>query len=542
MSRKGLALFAAFILFGSIVMANGLGLGAPLAGGPLVSLPASTFPAMTRIPFYSYAPQDAAVTISDTNLKSALRAALGITGSTPLYKSDLAKLTGGLDLSGKKIKKVEGLQYCENITALNLSNNSISDLPSGFNKLLNLQSLNLDDNSFTKMPDSLFTIPKLASLSMRGNKITKVPDKINSLLLLTTLDLSGNDIDTVSANIQKLTALQYLSLARNKLREDKLPSQVCLLPALEVLDISGNTLDELPAQMVTMPKLTVLDVEGNILDELPAGLGNAPSLQKVYAARNRLKIIESTLLNGRITHLTLDVNRITDLPQGLAGKTFDTFTCEWNFIDMSESSEARKIADSVIAPTARNYLRQLKPMQVSAEFTATTTTVELSWQPLGDGTDGDGTWKVNEYQIYIDKDGSWQNVAGKQGTVAELDKLATHYVVAGLKANTPYKFQVGVEYSLDVNGQKVTHRIYVPVETTTLAEGATAAPTEASTPAPTVEETATADVPATPAATNPPAKAASNTLTIVLIIAAAVLLIGALIFGTMMWSRRSKRY
>lgn len=544
MSKKGLALFVALILFGSIIMVNGMGLGAPQENAPLFSLlPLITFPSITKIPYFSYTPLDAVVNIPDDKLKKALHDVTGIPAATPIYRSDLAKLSGGLDLTNKGIAKAEGLQYCENITDLKLTSNKLTDLPSTFNKLTSLQNLVLDDNKFTKMPDAVFTIPKLASLSMRNNDVTKIPDKISSLPLLTLLDLSGNAIDTISTKIQSLTKLQFLYLAKNGLKDTKLPKELFLLPVLETLDLSGNVLSELPSQLATMPKLAILNVEGNILDELPAGLGNAPSLQQVFAARNRLKIIEPSLLNGKITNLTLDVNRITDLPQGLAGKTFDSFSIEWNFIDMTDGSDARKIADSINAPSGKSYLRQLKYV-ASPQFQATSTTVTLMWQPLQDGSDGDSSWKVSKYQIYLDKNGSWVNLAGKQATIADLDKLANQYVITGLKSNTTYKFQLGVEYTLTLNGLKVTHRFYTPVDAKTLSDSAQAAVT----PAPTdTMETAIATTaeptqpqPSATAVTAKPA-GASNTLVIVLIVVIALLLIGMIVMFAMLMSRRNQR-
>jgi Leucine-rich repeat (LRR) protein len=544
LSKKGLALFVALIVFGSILLVNGIGVGAPLTNGPLLTfLPVVTFPVITKIPFFSYTPLDAVVNIPDAKLKAALHTVTGIPAATPIYRSDLAKLSGGLDLTNKGIVKVDGLQYCENITDLKLTSNKIADLPSSFNKMLNLQNLVLDDNKFTKIPDAVFTIPKLASLSMRNNDVTKIPDKINMLPLLTYLDMSGNAIDTISAKIQSLTKLQYLYLAKNGLKDAKLPKEIFLLPLLETLDLSGNTLGELPSQLATMPKLAILNVEGNILDALPAGLGNAPSLQQVFAARNRLKIIEPSLLNGKITNLSLDVNRITDLPQGLAGKTFDSFSIEWNFIDMSEGSDARKIADTVNAPSGKTYLRQLNYVK-NPQFQATSTTITLTWQPLQDGSDGDGSWKVSKYQIYLDKNGSWVNLSGAQKTIADLDKLANQYVITGLKTNTAYKFQLGVEYSLTLNGQKVTHRFYVPIDTKTLSDTATAAITPE--PTDTVAAGATATLEQSepePSATATAAKpAASNdTLVIVLIIVIAILLIGMIVMFAMLMSKRNQR-
>lgn len=550
LSRKWLAFVFVLMLSGSILIANGKVLGAPMAE-PAPSLwPAPTFPAATIIPNYSYPAVDATVTISDANLKAALKTAAGLQPAAPLYKSDLAKLSGGLDLSNKQIAKADGLQYCVNITSLNLSGNKLTTLPGAFSGLTNLQTLVLDSNKFTSMPDVVFAMSKLTSLSIADSQISKVPDGIKSLTALTYLNLSGNNIDTISTSIGKCTSLINLDLSGNTPKLKQIPRDICLLPNLQNLDLSGNTLSALPDEIRTMPKLTALNVENNLLDTLPAGLGFAPCLQKVYAARNRLTTVEASLLNGKITDLTLDVNRITDLPTGLSGKTFNTFSVEWNFIDMSDGSDARKIADSVNAPGGKNYLRQLNGI-AAPKAQGTINTVLLQWQPLQDGTSGDGSWKVNKYQIYLDKNGTWEDMTGHMKPIAELDKYAGAYVVTGLKADTAYKFQIGVEYSLSLNGTTISaHRFFTAVDAKTLGATATMEATAAPTDEPTSSSSDVSPTPGgstvqpAPTETSPASSQNSggNTaLAVVLIIIGAVAAIAVVAIVLMLSSRRNRR-
>ena len=71
--------------------------------------------------------------------------ALGESDGYIVTASDLANLTGTLDLSDLDIADLTGLQYLTGITGLNLSDNQISDL-SSIENLTNLTSLNLDSN------------------------------------------------------------------------------------------------------------------------------------------------------------------------------------------------------------------------------------------------------------------------------------------------------------------------------------------------------------------------------------------------------------
>jgi hypothetical protein len=463
--KRGLVFGVALIVCGAIVMLGGMSIGAAMPDMPAASVgPTYTFPPTTINPSGTVA-LDSTVNIPDANLKAKLQAALGLTASSSPKKSDLAKITGGLDLSGASIAKIEGLQYCTNVTDIKLSNNKIDDkgIPSTFTGLTNLKTLLLDGNKLTKVPTSVLAMTGLTYLSLAGNQIKTIPDNISALAALVNLDLSGNALTTLPANIGTLQNLQYLNLSDNNFRDAT--REIFLLPALTTLDLSGNVLDSLPDDAAKMPELQALDVEGNILTALPAGLGNAQSLQKVYAARNRLTTIEPTLLNGKITDLTLDVNRLTTLPIGLSGKTFNTFSVEWNFLDMSQGSDTRQIADSVTAPGGKAYLRQLKSIP-AVQTQSSIKTVTLQWLPVADGSDGDGSWKVNKYQIYQVNGDSWK-------LLAELDKLAGQFVVTGLDAEKTYDFQVGVEYDLTIGSYKASTRFFTPAEAKTLSATAT---------------------------------------------------------------------
>ncbi len=557
MSKKLIAMAATILFVGVTILSGGVGFGAPMpdptasssssaaTATPKASVPPSTtgegtasdslLPPTSKDPSLRPSTADATVNIPDAKLKAKLKELTGV-GSAAIKRSDLAMLTGGLNLAGLGIAKVEGLQYCENISAISLMNNKVADLPSSLNKLKKITYLNLEDNSFKKIPDVVYSLTTLKHFTIKSNKATKVGDKIGQLINLESLDLSGNEFDDVASNISKLTKLTTLDLSGNNLR--KVPRDIFILPLLESLDLSDNVLKELPDAAAAAPKLVTLNVEDNILDKLPSGIGGAPSLLKVYAAINRLTIIEPSLLNGKVTDLTLDVNRITELPTALTGKKFDKFSIEWNFIEMSEGSEARKIADTVIAGSTKAYLRQLLALP-APEFKETSTTVYLQWPLMNEGQDGDSSWKVSKYQIYIDNNGTWGN------PIAELDRMANRYVATGLKAEKAYKFQVGVEYQLTLNGRKVTHRIFTPVEVKTLSASATAEPTIEPTVEP--EETALATdlpVPTEPSATGKPGSGSgggSKTALVILIIVGAVVVLAAGLFVAMSMARRGRR-
>ncbi|XP_076656819.1 extracellular matrix protein 2-like [Halictus rubicundus] len=126
---------------------------------------------------------------------------------------------------------------------LDFSHNSLSSLPSNmYTQANNLERLLLSNNSFTKMPD-VQRLPRLRELVLNDNRIDQVADpRSNSLKIL---GLRGNNISRISN-----TTFQGL-------------------PALEVLDLSGNKLASLPVGWArSLKNLLSLNLKSNLFAKL----------------------------------------------------------------------------------------------------------------------------------------------------------------------------------------------------------------------------------------------------------------------------------
>lgn len=95
--------------------------------------------------------QSATATIPDAQLRIGLNKALGkgTNDTEDITVKSLENLKGKLDLSKQKIQHLQGLEYCKNITSLDLSDNNIRD--NGYSmrmiaQLTQLKSLNLQGN------------------------------------------------------------------------------------------------------------------------------------------------------------------------------------------------------------------------------------------------------------------------------------------------------------------------------------------------------------------------------------------------------------
>lgn len=457
---------------------------APLVGDAIVWPPATTSTDATVLA------NDSVVKVSDAKLKAALVSATKLGAGKQLHQSDLMKLAGGLDLSGKGIANADGLQYCVNVTAINLSGNKLTSLPAAMKNLTHLDTLSLANNKFVKFPDVLGDLTALTTLSLRGNALDKLPTTLNvELSMVKWLDLSGNKLATIPVIVGKLSNLETLYWADNGVKIA--PPDIFKLSKLVNLDLSGNLLEALPTEAALAPALANLDIRNNIIAVLPTGIGQAPALSKLFVRSNRLTEIEPSLCVGKVKTLQLDVNRIAKLPTVLSGKSFDQISLEWNMLDMSEGSSDRKIMESVTAANGSNYLHQLAALKVSASQ-ATRTTVRLQWQPIPDGTDGDTTWTVAKYYVYNADDASnWKKLA-------ELDSMAGMYVVTGLKVGQPVRLMIGVEYDLKTSYYEGSTRNFTEVETQTLLAD-DPSPAADATPIPQITDDST--VTAQPSAT-----------------------------------------
>lgn len=125
----------------------------------------------------------------------------------------------------------------------------------------------------------------------------RLPPRLFSLSLLHYLEVSGcGSLREPGPGLARgLPQLQSLVLRRNALGPGLSP-ELGPLPALRVLDLSGNALEALPpgqglgpAEPPGLPQLQTLNLSGNRLRELPADLARcAPRLQTLNLTGNRL--------------------------------------------------------------------------------------------------------------------------------------------------------------------------------------------------------------------------------------------------------------
>ena len=176
------------------------------------------------------------VNIPDSNLRAAIKSALGKASGSAITVGDMATLTG-LEATGANISDLTGLEYATNLTSLDLSSNIISDI-SPIAELTNLTSLDLWQNTISDIsPVAGLTNMKTLDL---GNNIISDISPVVGLTNLTDIWLGNNTISDISP-VAELTNLTTLDLGNNTISDI---SPVVGLTNLEVLRLAGNPIQD----------------------------------------------------------------------------------------------------------------------------------------------------------------------------------------------------------------------------------------------------------------------------------------------------------
>ncbi len=147
------------------------------------------------------APVPETVTFPDENMEAAIRDALGKATGEAITPAELAGLTE-FAATMQGITDLSGIEYCINLTVLNIWGNPISDL-SSLASLTNLTTLNLMGNEISDISPLAF-LTNLTWLYLEGNEISDISPLVENsglgpgdivILLANNLDLSEGSED-----------------------------------------------------------------------------------------------------------------------------------------------------------------------------------------------------------------------------------------------------------------------------------------------------------------------------------------------------------
>lgn len=185
------------------------------------------------------------------------------------------------------------------IVKVDLSRNSIQELPPELTSCVSLQALILSRNKIQEWPGVILkSLPNLSCLKLDNNPLRQIPaDGFQAVSKLQILDLSGNSASLLdNPAFSSVPQLQELYLRRMQLCE--VPSDILSLQQLQILDLSQNSLQLIPEGFKNLTSLTELNLSDNSISTLPLELGLLePSLQALRLDGNPLRSIRRTILD-----------------------------------------------------------------------------------------------------------------------------------------------------------------------------------------------------------------------------------------------------
>jgi hypothetical protein len=178
-----------------------------------------------------------------------------------------------------------------------------------------VRSLSLHHNLFNYLPPSIAVFSKLTALDVSSNQMFDLPPTLNLLSELRVLVAKNNQLETYSfpKSFSQLTKLEILNLSGNRLEE--LPTGILDLPALKALYVGGNRIQTVPCRIGDMLSLEILYLGGNQLRDIPATIGKLKNLISLVLCDNQLETMPSTIANlQKLESLSLHNNTLKTLP------------------------------------------------------------------------------------------------------------------------------------------------------------------------------------------------------------------------------------
>ena len=149
--------------------------------------------------------------------------------------------------------------------------------------------LDTEFNRIERLPDG--PLAKLWSWDLTNNSLTVIPSYIGKMSFLEDLFVSNNRLTFVASELGMLASLNRLSLWNNRLSE--LPESLGRLTSKEgtslLCKLRNNRLARIPLSFHS-PVCATFDVSGNALTEVPSVLGRwGKQLKYVDLSRNRIE-------------------------------------------------------------------------------------------------------------------------------------------------------------------------------------------------------------------------------------------------------------
>ncbi|WMV56559.1 hypothetical protein MTR67_049944 [Solanum verrucosum] len=276
-----------------------------------------------------------------------------------------AKLLWHLDLSNNKIEgRIPDWAWSNwiiSLKSLNISHNMLASVDS-----IPLQSANAIDLRSNFLQGSL-PIPPISTrffFISHNNLSGEIPSSICNLTSLVMLDLAGNNLKgAIPQCLSNISGLEVLDMHHNSL-SGTLPTTFRIGSALKSFNFHGNKLEgKIPQSLINCKLLEVLDLGDNHLnDTFPVWLGTLPKLKVLSLRSNKLhgpiRTLTTENMFPQLQILDLSSNAFTkNIPPGLFQhlKAMRTIHQMMN----TPSDEGSRYYQDSIAVVSKGYEREI---------------------------------------------------------------------------------------------------------------------------------------------------------------------------------------
>ena len=201
-------------------------------------------------------------------------------------------------------------------------------------RLKNLKSLDLSSNSIRELPDCINEM-KLTGLWLCQNQLERLPEAFGTGQLakhLTDLDLSNNKISTLRIEFYGFRELRHLHIFSNNITE--LHPSLQLFQNIRTLNLSGNKLKSIPITIYKLKNLDYLDITLNPFtnDGVKSNHGNVSLPSLFELAFRKLKSTPSRIELFRNLIPPLLQNKLNQGTECPCGKYFyDTYLTYYSY-------------------------------------------------------------------------------------------------------------------------------------------------------------------------------------------------------------------
>ena len=240
---------------------------------------------------------DQVVEFPDLNLETAIRETI-VKPTGDITVGDLQGITNFL-ADSRSISNISGLEYCINLTDLDLSDNQISDI-SPLADLVNLTYLDLQWNAISDL-SIIGTLSELTFLNVADNLVADL-SPIARLTKLKDLGIQQNIISDLSP-LNNLLQLKTLNAGMNNIHD---LSPLSGLISMQKLWLYGNNITDITS-LAFLNKLTLLSLQDNYVADISA-LADLENLEIVDLRKNYIVTLSALTEMRKFKELYLNNN------------------------------------------------------------------------------------------------------------------------------------------------------------------------------------------------------------------------------------------